>query len=688
MYISKITLTNKGYSLIDNIGKNNSTSIKNNNSNQPNHTGISLPLNYYTHLNYYSKPLSFMGKNVYIVDGGTHATNMEHFAHAISKDMDTEIFEVSTIYNNPNMKSLKGLEMQLRNLRKNRNLKNAYVAVPALASVPLLNIQDQYNAVMNDNKKFTPENIKSHKKQILDFLKVIYHAPNNYRKYIDYMDKNHQGIEYVYGVINEINKLKEAGAKVYVPTGHPQDETLKWMVKEKGLKPEFYHFIATGQDKDGLIFSLHEQIKNNNWYDFNLLALSNANIVGVKGAKGPQDYMFAAYDSCVTDGERGVYNFSPVRNNGRIIGYSYTDTVTNEYPFEEFPNNGKLFELNKYVGKNLSEVLATEAEHEELKKYIEMDRHKSLGADKLYRIKDVFPPYDIEKYKLNLQGEFVDRTLSLFFNKNNNNEVIFQKCDCEGSGKPSVLSMWGSCFAVFNAIARDIKIENTVINPKESITSHKKNIRNILKQAHLKRDIPSEQERLFKKALLDDKAFVLANPEANLMYEPYLELGMHYMMTRNYEHASGCLNKAIDLLADDIINRKQMHLRDIENLKHAYEASIDSSETYEAELYCYEHSGFINQLITRPPEKPSNYNKFKENEEEKCYLMNAKLDAEKIFKTLARICSIKNEKYPEKVCLAAYKDIKEFSDRGTEVLKARANGVQYIGDLYNEIKPN
>ena len=218
MYISKITLTNKGYSLIDNISKNNSTSIKNNNSNQQNHTGISLPLNYYTHLNYYSKPLSFMGKNVYIVDGGTHATNMEHFAHAISKDMDTEIFEVSTIYNNPNMKSLKGLEMQLRNLRKNRNLKNAYVAVPALASVPLLNIQDQYNAVMNDNKKFTPENIKSHKKQILDFLKVIYHAPNNYRKYIDYMDKNRRfilHIKYTYSTsifVEKFSYLRRSGA--------------------------------------------------------------------------------------------------------------------------------------------------------------------------------------------------------------------------------------------------------------------------------------------------------------------------------------------------------------------------------------------------------------------------------------------------------------------------------------------
>ena len=54
------------------------------------------------------------------------------------------------------------------------------------------------------------------------------------------------------------------------------------------------------------------------------------------------------------------------------------------------------------------------------------------------------------------KGEYVDKTLTLFFDENDEDKIIFKKCDCEGSGRPSVLSVWGSCYATLNAIARDI----------------------------------------------------------------------------------------------------------------------------------------------------------------------------------------------------------------------------------------
>ena len=63
-------------------------------------------------------------------------------------------------------------------------------------------------------------------------------------------------------------------------------------------------------------------------------------------------------------------------------------------------------------------------------------------------------------------------------------------------------------------------------------------------------------------------------------------------------------------------------------------------------------------------------------------------DAADIYSYLAKICTYKKENYPAKVCLEAAKDIKNCKDRGMKVLQARANGVQYIGDLYNEIEPN
>lgn len=81
-----------------------------------------------------------------------------------------------------------------------------------------------------------------------------------------------------------------------------------------------------------------------------MLALSNAHIVNIKN-KNNKDFIFAAKDGCMNDGARGVYHFSPVRNSyGKIIGYSFTDTSTVEYPYNEFHANEKIANIAKYVG--------------------------------------------------------------------------------------------------------------------------------------------------------------------------------------------------------------------------------------------------------------------------------------------------------------------------------------------------
>ena len=285
--------------------------------------------------------VSFMGHNVHIVDAGAHADYMKHFATAVNKDMDVEMHYSEENPKYRGTKQLKSLEEELSKLAQSQDsFEDEYVAVPALASVGIQNIQDQYERIMGKKIKLTTENIKSHKKELLAFLKEIYEHPEEHKKYISYMDSPKQGIEYTYGVIKQINRLKAKGAKVYVPSGHPQEQSLKWLAGERGLKDELYHYIATGEDPNNVIHKLHKEIKDNNWYDFNLLSLSNANIVGVKGVGGAQDYMFAAYDSCITDGARGVYNLSPVldKKTGKILGYSFTDTATVEYPLTDFPH--------------------------------------------------------------------------------------------------------------------------------------------------------------------------------------------------------------------------------------------------------------------------------------------------------------------------------------------------------------
>ena len=168
--------------------------------------------------------IPFMGYKVFLVDGGNHATNLFHFAKAISKEMNPELYTVRTIPNYPNTKNLKDLEKILKQLPEGNYLLNQYFAVPASSSVSLLNLQDQVNRVMHTDVKLTPENIKAHKELVLSFLKKIYDNPLGYREYIGYMDTVNQGIEYTYGVISQINTLiKKYGARVYLPAENPQN---------------------------------------------------------------------------------------------------------------------------------------------------------------------------------------------------------------------------------------------------------------------------------------------------------------------------------------------------------------------------------------------------------------------------------------------------------------------------------
>ena len=79
--------------------------------------------------------ISFCGYPVHIVDGGNHATNMQHFANAISNNMDIEMYDVEVNPQDANMKQLKSLELELKilNAEHPKFKNNEYVAVPALA---------------------------------------------------------------------------------------------------------------------------------------------------------------------------------------------------------------------------------------------------------------------------------------------------------------------------------------------------------------------------------------------------------------------------------------------------------------------------------------------------------------------------------------------------------------------------
>ena len=53
------------------------------------------------------------------------------------------------------------------------------------------------------------------------------------------------------------------------------------MADQRGVKPELYHYIATGQDTNNTITNIINEIKEKNWYSVNLLGFSDARVVGM-----------------------------------------------------------------------------------------------------------------------------------------------------------------------------------------------------------------------------------------------------------------------------------------------------------------------------------------------------------------------------------------------------------------------
>lgn len=630
------------------------------------------------------KTVTFMGSTVHIVDGSNHAKNMKYFAKAISSDMDIKMHEVETNPKHKDVKQLKSLEEQLKLLNKKSRYDGEYIAIPALASVPLLNLRDQFNSVMGDYIDFTPENIKVYHEDLIEFLKRLYNSPDKYRTFINNMDSTKQGIQYTYGIIKEINYLVDKGAHVYIPSGHPQDQSLKWLAGERGLKPELYHYIATGKDIDGKIQEIHNEIKSKNWYEFNLLSLSNANIVGVKQASGAQDYMFAAYDTYVSDGARGVYNLSPIRKNGKITGYSFTDEYTNQYPYYEFPDNEKIANIAKYVGIGIRAYEADEHEISALKYARKHGKDLNKCPDKLYPINKIFTEEEIRRNKLDLQGKYVDRTGKLFFDLNINGQIVFPKLNCEGSDKPSVYSMWGSCFATFNAIARDIE-NSKHFHATKSLESHKDLMHDIIMTSFRYSNNGNYKmaENCLNYAIEQDKLFKFHNRYHTLNYIPHKLLGDIHFNDHSYDYASSCYNHAINALANEVSKAVDKRFERIKRSYNDYQLIKRTSEEYDKDIKYYNNANIFTRFLLDEPERPLNYNKHFQYEWAVEQMNNLEVIAD-IYEKLAIICERKGEDYSAEICNKAAKDIRNGTDIGCEILSRRADNIQFIGDIYED----
>lgn len=403
-------------------------------------------------------PVHFMGHNVYLIDGGNHAKDMEHFAKAIDSGNNMTVYTYETqdpIYSKFG-KPWQNVEEELQKLYYSERLKkDDYVAVPVYINVPLQNLEAQYKEVMKKDIDLKPYNVLTHKKELLEFLQELARDPKKHEKYIRYMDPQDRGLEYVSGIINVLNRLD--CKKIYVPASHPHEASLRWMANERGNTPELTNYLATGYDKDGKVHGMLDEIKRNGWYDFNLLTLADVDVVNMKKSDGFTDHIFSAYDTIVNDGERGVYNLTPVRDEeGKILGYSFKDDKTNSYPVEEFPYNEDLQDISKFVGKSVDEVVADDEETECFRNALGEHRDMLQFADKLYPVWKVYSQEQLWNDKIYDKGDFVDYKMENFFRRNGDYKIIYPPGDVENSGRPSVKAMGGSSYSMFTAIKRDI----------------------------------------------------------------------------------------------------------------------------------------------------------------------------------------------------------------------------------------
>ena len=573
------------------------------------------------------KSQSVFKSKVHIIDGYLHADTMEHFAKAalrrVGKVGDIRMHYVNCNRTDINTKQMSEIESVLKSLSETLR-SGDYVTIPGLASVPILNLQDRIKNVLGKSISLTAKNLKSYKDMLLNYLKEIYDYKNYHRSDIRALDKNGQELEYTYGVIREINNLKNKGVNVYIPAGHGADETIKWMPKRYGVSDELHKYIATGKDSNDEIRNIFKRADNNGYYDFNLLSLSDAHIVNVKGKNGG-DYIFSSKDGFVNDSARGVYNFTPIRNSsGNILGYSYHDESTIEYPYSEFKANEQIANLCKYVGLPRNKFSASYSEDKKFKEYLKKGYSTSSLPDKLYALRDVYDLSEIRSQNLDTLGSLINRD-RLIFDTNNAGKVIFQKANCEGSDKPSVVQMWGSCFSAINAMVRD-----------------------------------------FKKSGAD---YISSGSSSNYEGLNYITKGNQKKARGEYSMAEYYYNEALNMLHP---NRTSFNHKEgaIEVYEKLYSVLRSNNKYAEAK-------GVANMLINLNSYDIKNLSVYDSR------YISIQSKTGNYYKDMAEYCERENEYYPARVCRWAAEELKKSSSNGDKIVQRRAEQNQYIGDLYD-----
>ena len=124
-----------------------------------------------------SKKIQSFKSKVHIVDGFIHADTMEHFTKSALRNANTvsdiQMHYVECNSRDINTKQLDSIENALKQMSETLR-RGDFVAIPGLASVPILNLQDRVREVLSKTVRLSAKNIKAYKNMLLDLLREMY----------------------------------------------------------------------------------------------------------------------------------------------------------------------------------------------------------------------------------------------------------------------------------------------------------------------------------------------------------------------------------------------------------------------------------------------------------------------------------------------------------------------------------
>ena len=126
---------------------------------------------------------------MHIVDGGAHAQNMQTFAMAklakINNNVeDIVLHDVKCNSIDPNAKQMSSVEEKLKEISPKLK-KGDFLALPGVASVSLLNLNDRIKNVLNKDIYLNTKNLQYYKTTLLEMLERMYKNQEKYSSDIE-----------------------------------------------------------------------------------------------------------------------------------------------------------------------------------------------------------------------------------------------------------------------------------------------------------------------------------------------------------------------------------------------------------------------------------------------------------------------------------------------------------------------